>query len=96
MGKPFLANHCVLEGFENVNADELTVPAEIKKKMKEELPMFDSVEVFTVGKNETRTVVRIPSLKEIKVEELLKKKEGKLQQFFVHYLIRHFYLSCKK
>ena len=75
MGKPFMANICVLEGFEDLDPEKVEIPPAIKAKFEEELPMFETVKILTLEKKDTRIVIKIPSLKNVKPEDIIKKED---------------------
>ena len=59
MGEPFLCNHCVLDGFEEMDADTRERVGEL---LKGHLKMFTDVTVSVVAGKEGVLVVRIPAL----------------------------------
>ena len=59
MGEPFLCNHCVLDGFEEMDPD---TRARVGEMLKGHLKMFTDVAVTVVEGKEGVLVVRIPAL----------------------------------
>ena len=79
MKTPLLANHCILEGFEDPNQSDLYEKV-FGQKVQELLPIFDERKILMLKKlpNTGTYVVRIPHIAKAINVGLLSKKEEKI------------------